>query len=100
MPICSTPVSETNPEPTSSNHPTQNLVPCHLPHHKNRRNGNRAFRSLQKRRERHNCGPMTTTRIDFGSIDKWSWNHLTRCLRTSYHFVSSVVLSCNVSLTY
>jgi hypothetical protein len=52
---CSTPVSEPNPEPTSSDQPTQKIVPYHHPHYKNQRNGNHAFRSLQKRRERHNC---------------------------------------------
>jgi hypothetical protein len=35
--ICrfSTPVSEPDPEPTSSDQPTQKYVPYHHPHHKN-----------------------------------------------------------------
>jgi hypothetical protein len=87
----STLVREPNPEPASSNQPTQIYIPYHHPHHKSQRNGNHCFISLQKRCERHNCGPVSTTRIDFGWIDGWSWNHLTRCLRTSYRCVSSVV---------
>jgi hypothetical protein len=97
---CSTHVSELDPEPTSSSSNTKKYVPYHHPHHKNRRNGNHAFRYLQKRHENINCGPVSTTRIDCGWIDGWSWNHLTICLRTSYRCVSSVVQSCNIPLTY
>jgi hypothetical protein len=35
MSSCSTPVSEPDPDPTSSDQPTQKYVPYHHPHHKN-----------------------------------------------------------------
>jgi hypothetical protein len=61
---CYTLVRELNPHPSSFDHPTQKHKPYHHPHHKIRRNGNHAFRYFQKRRERHNCEPMSTTKID------------------------------------
>jgi hypothetical protein len=52
---CSTLASEPSLEPTFSDQPTQKFMHCHHPHHKNQRNGNHAFKYLQKRRERQNC---------------------------------------------
>jgi hypothetical protein len=69
---CSTHVSEPNHDLTSSDQPLQKYVPYHHPHHKNRRNGNHAFISLQKRCESQNCGLVSTTKIDCGWIDGWS----------------------------
>jgi hypothetical protein len=77
----SNPVSEPDQEPTSYDQPTQKSMPYHHPHHKN-------------------CGLVLTTRIDCGWIDGWSWNNLTKCLRTLYHCVSSILQSCNTSFTY
>jgi hypothetical protein len=74
IPGCSTLESTPDPEPISLDQPNITFVPYHHPHH--RKNGNHAFRSLQKRRERQNCGPCSTTRIDYGWIDEWSWAHL------------------------
>jgi hypothetical protein len=97
---CSTPVSEPEPEPASFDHPEHKYVPYHHPHKNQRnlprnqyswKNGNYAFRTLQKRHERQNHGPMSPTRIDCGWIDEWSWNNLNRCLRTSYRCVSLTV---------
>jgi hypothetical protein len=48
----STPVSEPKPEPTSFDKPTHKCVPYRHPRHTHRRNGNHAFKTLQKRRER------------------------------------------------
>jgi hypothetical protein len=98
-PGCSTPESTSNPEPISLNHPTQKFVPYHHPFHINLRNGNHAFRYLHKRRKRQNHGPVLTTRIDYGWIDEWSWDHLTKCLRNSFHCVSSNVQTYNVPLS-
>jgi hypothetical protein len=96
----STPISETNLDPTSSDQPVQKFVPYHHPHRKNRSNNNHAFTSLLKRCERQNCGLVMTSRIDYGWMDGRFWNYLTKCLRTSYHCVSLVVHSFMFPLTY
>jgi hypothetical protein len=64
----STPLSESDHDPTSSDQPMKKSIPYHHLHHKNRRNGNHAFRSLQNKRERHNYGSTSTTKIDCGWI--------------------------------
>jgi hypothetical protein len=88
---CSTFVSEIDYETTSFDNPGQKSIPYHHHHHKNQMNENHAFKYLQKKHERQNCGPVTNNRIDCGWIDGWSWNHLSRCLRTSLHCVLSIV---------
>jgi hypothetical protein len=88
MPGFSTHVSELDPEPTSSDQPTQKKTPYHHPHNKNRWNVNDSFKFLQKRHERQNCGLVLTTKIDCCWIDGWFWNHLIICLRTSYCCIS------------
>jgi hypothetical protein len=59
-------VSEPEPKPTFYDQPTQKYMPYHHPHHKSQRNDNHAFRYLQKTHEIHSCGPVSTTRIDYG----------------------------------
>lgn len=49
------------------------------------------FRSLQKRHERMNRGPVSTIKIVCGWINGWSWFHLNQCLKTSYCHAASIV---------
>jgi hypothetical protein len=66
---CYTPESTPNPNPIALDHPTQNLVCYRHPHDRNRRNDTHDLKSLQKRRERQNPGPISTTRLYCGWID-------------------------------
>ena len=74
--------------------------PCQNPHKDQRKSpthqnslshSSLVFRSLQRRHERMNYGPIPTISFDCGWINGWSCNNLNNCSHTSYNFVSFIM---------